>query len=85
MCFAICLTVGTKYMETLNNENVDSFTELVKVLEEPDVGLGALVKKINDDQSLIGICILLNHYQSKLKQNLINMKLCICFYLYLGL
>ena len=37
------------YLETLYKEGVDGFTELVKILEDPDVGLGALVKKMNDD------------------------------------
>ena len=37
------------YMETLYKEDVDGFTELVKILEDPEIGLGALVKKVNDD------------------------------------
>ena len=37
------------YTETLYKEDVDGFTELVKILEDPDIGLGALVTKMNDD------------------------------------
>ena len=37
------------YTEKLHKNDVDGFSELVKILEDYDVVLGALVKKMNED------------------------------------
>jgi hypothetical protein len=37
------------YLETLYKEDVDGFIELVKILEDPDIWLEALVRQMNDD------------------------------------
>ena len=37
------------YTQKLYKNDVDGFSELVEILEDYDVGLGALVKKMNED------------------------------------
>ena len=41
--------LDTWYTQQLYKEEVDGFSELVEILEDSDIGLGEIVKKMNQD------------------------------------